>query len=67
MKRWKRGEMLDHLRNQRAVTATSLQLGHSRAHLSGSLAYDPEGFLSPNAAAEILSALEAVQAGIPTA
>ena len=61
MKRWTNDAMLKMLRGERAVTATSLQLGRDRTYLSRILGGDPSGTLSPEKAQQILDAFRKVK------
>lgn len=67
MKRWTRGAMFDHLRDARALTATSRQMGHGAEWLGRVLRHDPDGVLSRGEAQAILDAHEAASGGVPTA
>lgn len=66
-KRWTNAAMLKMLLGEKAVTATSLQMGRDRAYLSRTLRSDPHGTLSPEVAQRILDAYEAVTNGAPSA
>ena len=66
-KRWTNQAMLKMLLGEKAVTATSVQMGRDRAYLSRILRNDPTGTLSPELAQQILDALDAVTNGAPSA
>ena len=60
-KRWRRGEMLEYLRGKRALLLTSQEMGRGREYLSKTLKFDPDAYLSPVVAQEILTAYSKVK------